>query len=367
MSGHSSVSPRLLVVGKGAPDHGGIASFLRTFLASELAHAYEADFLNLAHSETQQGGRVSVGNIRRTVADTRAVWERSADRDLVHIHSAMAPLVTMLRAGALARAARQRGCRVVLHAHGGRVQLWLTTSTRRRLARIALAAADRVVTVSTGGRDAIELAIGSDRVSLVDNGVDPKLFGQPEPPHEPPRILYVGLLTPRKGVLDLLAASAILRERGVAHELWLAGGTPDEGPEAEATVRAAAGSYVRLLGQIPPERMPSLYRQADVFCLPSWWEAMPLSVLEAMASGLPVVASDVGDVARVVLDGVTGLVVPPQEPHLLASALSSLLGDPVRRQSMGAAGRGRVVSDFSASSVLAAVSEIYDQLLESRR
>jgi len=94
---------------------------------------------------------------------------------------------------------------------------------------------------------------------------------------------------------------------------------------------------------------------------------MPLSVLEAMASGLPVVASDVGDVARVVLDGVTGLVVPPQEPHLLASALSSLLGDPVRRQSMGAAGRGRVVSDFSASSVLAAVSEIYDQLLESRR
>ncbi|MGZ6827721.1 MAG: glycosyltransferase family 4 protein, partial [Mycobacteriales bacterium] len=281
-----------------------------------------------------------------------------------HVHSALAPGVTLVRAGLLAAAARSRGCRVVVHAHGGRVQLWLTTPARRRVARLALAAAGRVVAVSEGGRDALLPVLGSDRVVLVDNGIDVDAFGPPGPVHSPPRVLFVGLLTPRKGVLDLVEASRLLRARGVAHELRLVGGSPDEGPDAERQVRDALPPDVRLLGALPPDQMPAAYRDADVLCLPSWWEAMPLSVLEAMATGLPVVATAVGDVPRIVEDGVTGRVVPAQDPVALADALQDVLASPGRAARMGAAGRERAQQRYSATAMSDALSDVYDAVRE---
>lgn len=355
---------RLLVVGKGPPDRGGIAAFLSLFLSSEAATSRQARFLNLAHDRQRQGGKLSVANLARTVRDVRAIWREAAECDLVHIHSALAPAVTLVRAGLLALAARLRGCRVIVHGHGGRVQLWLTTRPRRLLVRIGLVGAARVVAVAEEGCAALRAVLGAERVVLVNNGVDLEQFSPPlgKPSHDPPRVLYVGLLTPRKGVIDLVEASTILRGRGVLHELWLAGGSPDEGPTAEAQVRTALGPEVRLLGVRAHDEMPVLYREADVFCLPSWWEAFPLSVLEAMASGLPVVASAVGDVGRIVEDGSSGLLVPPRDPRELAAALETLLTDATRRAAMGAAGRHRVERSFSITSTLAAIEAIYAEL-----
>jgi glycosyltransferase involved in cell wall biosynthesis len=197
----------------------------------------------------------------------------------------------------------------------------------------------------------------------VDNGVDVSRFTGTPRAHDPPRVLYVGLLTPRKGVLDLLEASRLLAARGVRHEVWLVGGTPDEGPAAaEPVLRAAESADARRLGQRLPEQMPDVYREGDVFCLPSWWEAMPLSVLEAMASGLPVVATDVGDVGRVVKDGATGRLVPAKDPSALADALETLLVDADRRRALGAAGRRLVTEAFSAPATAQHLDRIYREL-----
>jgi glycosyltransferase involved in cell wall biosynthesis len=359
-AGHGDGRPglRVLLVGKGPPARDGIATFLRS-VQDGLGGIHRIELLNLTREGDAAGGRLSLANIRRAAADTRAVWRRSRGADVVHIHSALAPHVTLVRAGMLAAAARTRGCGVLLHAHGGLVKLWLTTRPRRALARVALAAADHVVAVSEGGREALAAALGKRRVDLIDNWIDTGAFSPPDAPHEPPRILYAGFITPRKGLLDLIAASRLLEERGVAHELLLAGGTPAEGPHAEEEVRRAAGPAVRLLGSRPLEAMPELYGTADVFCLPSWWEAMPLSVLEAMAAGLPVVATRVGDIPRAVEDGVTGLLVPPRDPAALASALEQLLRGPEDRRAMGAAGRARVEGRFGAGPGLAAIDRLY--------
>jgi glycosyltransferase involved in cell wall biosynthesis len=162
---------------------------------------------------------------------------------------------------------------------------------------------------------------------------------------------------------DLFEASRRLLEDGVDHELWLAGGTPDEGASAEAAVRAQAGPGTRFLGPLPPEEMPSVYSSVDVFCLPSWYEAMPLSVLEAMAAGLPVVATDVGDVRRAVVDAVTGWLVPPRSPELLAAALREvLLATPEERRARGSAGRRRVEERFSLDVLVRRTAELYDEL-----
>jgi glycosyltransferase involved in cell wall biosynthesis len=358
---------KVLLVGKGAPDRGGIPSFLDTLLGGPLGRQHDLRFLNLAHTGTPEGGRATIGNLTRTVEDTFAVYRAARGCDVVHVHSALAPAVTLVRAGLLALAGRARGCAVGMDDHGGAVQLWLTNGWRRCLVRLMMRPVHRVVAVCRQGELALRAAVPPERVRLVDNGVRLAGAARREAAHGPPRVLYVGLLTARKGLLDLLAASRMLRERGVGHELRLVGGTPDEGPAAEAEVRAAVAGQAELLGTRPPEEMPAAYAEADVFCLPSWWEAMPLSVLEAMAGGLPVVATDVGDVARAVLDGETGFVVPPHAPEQLAAALEKLLVDAEQRRRMGTAGRAHVERHFSADATARSVSALYEELQRVRR
>jgi glycosyltransferase involved in cell wall biosynthesis len=356
---------RVVLVGKGAPERGGIPSFLHTVLSSDLTDQHQVELLNLAHAEEPRGGRLTAGNAARTLRDVVAVWQRGADADVVHLHTALAPGVTALRAGAFAAAARLRGAGVIVHAHGGLVSDWMDRPSRRLVVRAALAPANLVLAVSSSVEPVLARVTGRGRVRLVPNGVDVDAFapraGSRRTPG-PPRVLYAGLLTPRKGVLDLFEASRLLTGRGVEHELLLVGGTPTEGAEAEAQVRAAAPPTARLLGPRDPVQMPAAYRDADIFCLPSWWEAMPLSVLEAMASGLPVVCTDVGDVARVLDGGAAGVLVEARRPDRLADALERLLTDPSERARLGEAARRRVVEQFSSHAVTAAVGGVYEEL-----
>ncbi|MDQ3982180.1 MAG: glycosyltransferase family 4 protein [Actinomycetota bacterium] len=350
---------RILLVAKGPPDRGGISAFVQRLLEGRLAELHDVRLLNLTRNETPAGGRLTARNVVRTLSDARRLRLEARAADAVHVHTALVPFVTLVRAGVLARAARPRRNRVLVHVHSGLVERWLHGRGRRLAAKVLLRPCDTVVACSHGSHAALAAVLG-DRVVLVDNGVDLDRFEPgPAPAHAPPRILYAGLLSPRKGVVDLISASRLLAERGVAHELWIAGGTPDEGPEAERQVRAEHSPALRWLGPRPHESMPGLYRETDVLCLPSWWEAMPLSILEAMASGRPVVATDVGDLARAVLPGRTGLLVPPRDPAALAAALEELLRDPAAREAYGRAGRELVATAFSEEAMLDALVPLY--------
>jgi glycosyltransferase involved in cell wall biosynthesis len=107
--------------------------------------------------------------------------------------------------------------------------------------------------------------------------------------------------------------------------------------------------------------MPAAYAEAEVFCLPSWWEAMPLSVLEAMSAGLPVVASDVGDVSRLVTPE-CGAVVPAKDARRLADALRPLLVDAELRRRRGEASRKRAVEAFSSTATARAIDRLFQDV-----
>jgi glycosyltransferase involved in cell wall biosynthesis len=364
---------RVLIVGKGAPERGGIAAFLSMLMSSDLTAKHDVRLLNLTRESEPQGGKLNPANVRRTAADAAAVWRAAGDRDVVHIHSALAPLVTLVRASLFASVARSRGVQVILHAHGGRFVDWSETPWRRQVARALLLPASVVVPVASSVAHALRRCVATSRIVLIPNGVDTDHFSpgtgeaRSVTAHRPPRILYAGHLTPRKGVLDLLEASARLERDGVVHELWVAGGTPDEGPEAERRVReAATGASVHLLGSLHRTAMADLYRSADIFCLPSWWEAMPLTVLEAMATGLPIVATDVGDVGQLVEDGASGYLVPPRSPGQLADRLAALLTRPALARRMGDTGRRRVVADFDLEHTLDQLDHLYSRLSRHR-
>jgi glycosyltransferase involved in cell wall biosynthesis len=354
---------KVLLVGKGSPDRGGIAAFLASLLSSELAELHDLRFLNVAHADEPQGGRATVANVRRTLSDAAALWREARGVDIVHLHSALNPLVTITRAAAFIVVARARGAQVIVHAHGGKVQLWMKGRGTRLTLRLALKGAARVVAVSSEVHRTLEVALGRSNVLTIENGVDTEAFTPGPREHDPPRLLYVGLLTPRKGVLDLIEASAVLRERGVRHELWLAGGTPDEGAEGAEHVRSRAVDVARLVGERPHEAMPALYAEVDAFCLPSWWEGMPLCVLEAMSAGLPVVATRVGEVPAMLEEGRTGFLVELRDPQGLADALEPILADPALRREAGDAARAHVKSSYSLTRTAATLDRLYRDIL----
>lgn len=211
----------------------------------------------------------------------------------------------------------------------------------------------------------VYIANGTDLAVFDTAGHEPKtrrLFGDFAPPGSV-LIGNVGRLDKVKDQSGLLLAFKLVRDvagHGTCR-LIIAG----DGPQREALERHVAElgltDSVRLLGD--RQDVPQLLAECDVFVLSSIAEGMPVTLLEAMATGLPVVATDVGGVATVVASGVTGTLVPAGDPPALASALGTYVDDEILRRRHGDAGRKRAVAQFGLPAMVSAYVTLYDELL----
>lgn len=175
----------------------------------------------------------------------------------------------------------------------------------------------------------------------------------------PLRILSVGRMVPDKGQGLLLDAVAELDRRGVPVALTLVGDGPDR-PALEARVeRLGLGDRVTLAGALAHEEVADLYRRADVFCLPSFAEGLPVVLMEAMSHGLPVVATRIAGVAELVEDGVSGALVSAGRVDVLVDALRRLAADPVLRSRLGAAGRARVRAEYDVDDSARTLARLF--------
>ncbi|HEV8586631.1 MAG TPA: glycogen synthase [Methylomirabilota bacterium] len=233
--------------------------------------------------------------------------------------------------------------------------------------KTAVEAADRVIAVSAKMRDDILAHFACDpaRVVVIHNGIDPDLFRRTERRDhldrlgvKPPYVLFVGRITDQKGIFHLLEAAKLL-PAGV--QVVLCASAPDT-PEIEERLRRAVAAMPNVLWineMVKHEVVTQLYSHAAVFCCPSVYEPFGLINLEAMACETPVVASGVGGILEVVVDGETGLLVPPARPEALADALRRVLDDPALARRMGRAGRARVEAQFSWASVAERTERVY--------
>jgi glycosyltransferase involved in cell wall biosynthesis len=177
---------------------------------------------------------------------------------------------------------------------------------------------------------------------------------------KPVHVLFVGWMIEAKGVRELLAAAANLPDA----RFTLVG--PPE-PSFTVTVEdelARLRDHVRVLPVQPRDEVYRLYREADVFVLPTWREGFPNVVIEAMAAGLPVVSTPVGAIPEAVEDGRSGLLVPVRDAAALEAALRRLIDDAQLRVAMGRRGRERVESTFSFEAVVARLAAIYRELVQ---
>jgi glycosyltransferase involved in cell wall biosynthesis len=196
---------------------------------------------------------------------------------------------------------------------------------------------------------------------VIPNGVDLAATAPAEGPNEPPRIVWVGRLQAPKDPLTLVSALGRLER---PFEADFVGDGPFRRTVELELERLGLGASVRVLGD--RRDVGSLLARSDVFVLASRSEGLPLSILEAMAAGLPVVASRVGGVPELVVDGETGLLVPAGDPELLAAAVGRLLDDATLRRRLGEAGRARVRERFDLDSVRRAHLDLYRRELARR-
>lgn len=362
---------------------GGIATFAETIVADrKLNTFFDMQLLNTARTGTRRGGRLNVDNVVHAVVDAGRTFRAARRADLVHLQLVADPGLPCIRAAALNVAAwAAHGATVVAHIHSavgnaGRPEL----ASYGRLDRVALRTlglASLVCTVSSAGAETISRLAGSTPVKLVDNAVDVAQFtagsnGSADARQgDVPTVLFVGVLCRRKGALELARASRMLREQGLVDwRLVVVGGQGPTPPAEYAEIVAefaAAGLSDALVGPEHGEQVRQRLHSADIFVLPSYLEGQPIAIIEAMASGVPVVGSSVGAVPDLIRDTVEGRIVEPGDVDALAEALRALLLDPSGRARMGAAARARAEQSHDLDQLAERLRELYSALLSARR
>lgn len=341
-----------------------------------LGDAYDFVLVHGAAFEPSMADRVDALGVRRRVLGELRHYDplslpfavRAARRvldevepDLLHVHSTEAGWV-----GRWAAADRP-DLPVVYTLHGlpfGPQRSWplrvLVRWAERRLARRTT----RFVANAAAIRDAyLDAGIGRPgQYTVIRSGVDLERIGAVEAagdlPGAPPRVLFAGRLEPGKGLRRTVRAVQTVRSRaagGAPAHLLVAGSGP-----LSADIAEDPRPWLHPLGF--RDDLPAVMKACDVLCLPSDLEGTPRVVTEAMACGLPVVASDVGGIPEQVADGDSGLLVAPRDDAALVAALERLLADADLRGAMGARGRERAKA-FSRDALLEATDRLYRDLL----
>lgn len=314
-----------------------------------------------SHAVPGNGSVAHVGLAPRLSTEARRLL-RTTRFDIVHYHEPLLPMVPML----------------VLRAHrGANVGTFHSSAERSpayRCGRPLLMATFRrlhmCIAVSEPARDFAARYFPGD-YRIVPNGVDTTRFHPRPTPGDGLRagtstILFVGRIDRRKGLPTLLEAFLMLRRERDDARLVIAGDGPRRAACERYVLRHAVPD-VTFAGFVGAQALPGYYAAADVFCAPSTGqESFGIVLLEAMASGLPIIASAIPGYSRIVTHGRHGLLLPPKDPSALARGLAVLLDDPVARRRMGRAGvvdARRYDWDVIAGEIL----EVYAEARERHR
>ena len=265
---------------------------------------------------------------------------------LVHIHCS--DRFSFYEKSAFMLVCRLFGAPVVMHVHTGRFPEFYKSSKCKWLVRFLIHRSAAVIAVSSEMEHFFQETFKTE-VFLVPNCVSPIFFEQdPLPPESRQDILFVGYLNRSKGIFELLEALGQLRNKGYGNLCLVAGGEQVPGSEEmiRSFIRESELEGVELAGQVTPHKVAEFCRHSLVFVLPSHAEGLPISMLEAMACGLPVVASRVGGIPEVVVDRENGLLIPPGDVKALTGALASLLDNPELRIKMGEKNRIKIMEVY---------------------
>lgn len=349
----------------------GVSAALRSFVASPIREQFDLEVVSTYRGQDEERGlaaRLAYGLWLFVASWLRIARSRAR---LVDIHAVSDR--DFLKHGAVLLAAGVAGRPTLLRIHGGDFDRVYARSseTLRALTRWLLRRADRVVLLSPGWEHIVNEIEPRAATAVLSNSVPcdelERLGEQRE--KDSHRVLMLGNLCERKGHFDALEAAAILAGRLPDCVMEFGGVERDAGARAQLDARAEAlglGGAVRFLGSVSGDAKDRAFTEAALYMLPSHTENMPVSIMEAMATGLPVVATPVGAIPEMVRDGETGVLVPARDPAALADAIEGLFRDPERRTKMSARARAFAREHWDRASIARRTAALYRELLAAQ-
>jgi len=344
----------VIMVGPHPETKSGLASCIRGYLQSSLA----AEF-NIAMVPTyvyaERGTKLAVA-LKGLIRFTRLLASRQYS--VVHIHTS--GYNSFYRKSAFVLLAKLFRKKILLHMHHSRFQRFFEKSRSRAFVRGIIQQADVFIVLSQSWKGYFS-EIVHNRIEVIPTAIDTSAPFLPRVRHPRKEILFVGGYWRRKGVFDLIEAFSQVVDTIPDVELILIG-FPDEQDRREAEnmwQERGLSDKVKMLGWVGEKEKGKKLETAGVFVLPSYGEGMPMGIMEAMAAGVPVVATTVGGIPEEVADGETGYLIPAGDSEALADRLLKILSSPELATRMGEAGRKRAKEQFDLGTVVQRVAALY--------
>lgn len=359
VSAQNKVHAKVLMVGPDLSLHGGIVSVVQGYLDGGLPEACDVfEYL---------GTGVGSSRVGKSLAFTRALARYAGvmpSYDIIHLH--ISARGSYKRKSIMARMAHRAGKYVILHDHDGEFKKAFEEGgdAYRRNVRETFGIADRVVVLSEEWRDYFaENVCDPGKIDVVHNGV--KVPARPCSPCSRQDVLFLGRLDARKSPDVLLRASREVLERFPDTKIVF-GGDGEVEKNKQLAEELDIADRCEFHGWVTGDGREALFERAAVYCLPSKNEGLPMSVLEAMAHGIPAVATAVGGVPQVIEDGVNGFLIDVDDETALSERLVSLLAKPELREELGRNGRDQIVRNFGLDRTVAQVVDIYGALMRGK-
>lgn len=295
----------------------------------------------------------------------REILKRRRNVDIIHAHS---HLFFSTNVCVLARLLHSAP--LIITNHGlisASAPSWLNTLYKHTFSRATFHIADHIICYTDIERKNIEkLGVDRRKISVIHNGVDTALFAprDSEKTGDGKQILWVGRYVPGKGVDYLIEAFSRVLEKIPDAHLVLIGDGPEKNAIEERIRKLQIDSSVTMIDYLDNDKLPGVYKDSDIFVLPSLMEGVPRTILEAMSCGVPVVTTDLPHLVDVI-DG-AGLVVPPKDPAELSKAILTILENSFLAETMSQRGRTKIEQEYSWEDTAGKTLKVYRRVIANR-
>ena len=359
--------PVVLLLGPHRAAVRGVSTHLNLLMDSTLADEYEVVHFQVGSEGRDEG---AIGKLLRLLVSPFFLAASIVFRhvSIVHINTSL-NTKAYWRDLAYLFVAKALGARVVYQVHGGELprKFFARSQALTSFLRWTLRQPDVVVVLAQVELRAYREFVPDRNVVVLPNGIDCRPFGGVptvrSDPQRPLQLVYIGRVAREKGLYETLQGLRLAHELGVDARLVIAGSGAEEARLRRYSQALGIGARVCFVGPVFGNDKVKLLSGADVMVLPSYSEGLPYALLEAMAAGVPVVATPVGAIPDVVSDGIHGYLVPPRDGKAIAEALAMLAGDREKLSWMSRACRRRIRAAFSIDRLAQEFSFHYARLI----